>query len=209
MNRTVWDEDAIKAGFEIFFSEHGRLPTAPEIDSLDYLPSSRQIQRKFGGLESLRDKLGYKDIHFGKGDFRKEIALKSNKRGRDAEIELEKLLREKFNDVFVHTEKIFDETKSRVDFYVYCPEGNFGIDIFTTSTFKDLQKNVNIKIDKYHNFEENLYFLVEGNAFDQKTLDDYTSAKKKGLPSKTRIVNIETLLEIIKNKTAYIDPTNK
>ena len=47
-----------KEGFERFVQENGRLPSAVEIDAIDYLPSSRLIQRKFGGLERLRGALG-------------------------------------------------------------------------------------------------------------------------------------------------------
>ena len=104
--RSIWSIQKIKEGFEKFERDNGRLPTAPEIDKLDYLPSSRQIQRKFGGLEKLRQVLGYKDTNFGRGAFRSEIANRVNRRGRDVEIQLEKILSNKFNEVFVHTEKI-------------------------------------------------------------------------------------------------------
>ena len=52
---------------------------------------------------------------------------------------LEKL-RGELGEVFVHTEKIFDNTKNRVDFYIYSPSGNFGIDVFGTDTMHNLQK---------------------------------------------------------------------
>ena len=108
-----WTVEKIKEGFDRFWSENNRLPTAPEIDQLDYLPSSRQIQRKFGGLEKLRTVLGYEDTHFGKGAYRSEIANRVNTKGRDTEISLEKILREKFQEVFVHTERIFDDSKNK------------------------------------------------------------------------------------------------
>ena len=99
----AWTIESIKSGFERFRIEHGRLPTAPEIDTLDYLPSSRQIQRKFGGLEKLRTLLGYADTHFGKGIFRTQIANRIGIKGRQVELMLEKILRKKFGEVFVHT----------------------------------------------------------------------------------------------------------
>lgn len=184
----------------------GRLPIAPEIDKLDYLPSSRQIQRKFGGLEKLRTVLGYQDTHFGKGAYRSEIANRSNTKWRDAEISLEKILREKFQEVFVHTERIFDDSKNRVDFYVYCPDGNFGIDVFYTETMRDLQKNINIKIDKYQKFPHQLFLVVGNNNFEQKELDEYMISKKKALPQNTTITTLKTLFEIIKNKRNYPNP---
>lgn len=202
----AWTKEDIREGFERFRIEHGRLPTSPEIDKLDYLPSSRQIQRKFGGLEQLRAILGYKDTHFGKGAFRSEIANRTGTRGRDAELALEKILREKFGEVFVHTERIFDNSKNRVDFYVYSPGGNFGIDIFYTETMRDLQKNINIKIDKYTKFPHKLYFVVGNETFTQTELDDYMAQKRKVLPDNIRIVNLQELAFLIGPMRVYPNP---
>jgi len=193
-------------GFKKFELEFGRLPTAPEIDKLSYLPSSRQIQRKFGGLEKLREVLGYKDTNFGRGDYRTKIALRVNKKGRESEIELEKLLRNKFGEVFVHTERIFDDSKNRVDFYVYSPDGNFGIDVFYTGTIQDLQKNINLKIDKYLKFPSQLYLVVANPDFIQERLNIYSKNKRKVLPANTTILTMKTLLDLIKNKRSYNNP---
>ena len=201
-----WTIEKIKEGFERFKTEHGRLPIAPEIDKLDYLPSSRQIQRRFGGLEKLRGLLGYEDTHFGKGAFRSKIATRTNVRGRDTELALEKLLREKFGEVFVHTERIFDDSKNRVDFFVYSPDGNFGIDVFYTETMRDLQKNINLKIDKYQKFPIRLYLVVANPFFTQEELDKYTQDKRKSLPKNTFILTLEHLLREIKNKKVYSNP---
>src|SRR3989344_6458555 len=201
-----WTIEKIKEGFERFKTEHGRLPIAPEIDKLDYLPSSRQIQRRFGGLEKLRGLLGYEDTHFGKGAFRSKIATHTNIRGRDTELALEKILREKFGEVFVHTERIFDDSKNRVDFFVYSPDGNFGIDVFYTETMRDLQKNINLKIDKYQKFPIRLYLVVANPLFTQEELDKYTQDKRKSLPKNTFILTLEHLLSEIKNKKVYSNP---
>ena len=133
-----WTTEKIKAGFDRFIKEKGRPPKSVEIDELDYLPNRKFIERNFGGLEKLRGELGYQDTHFGKGKFRSEIAYRVNASGRKIELALEKLLKNKFGEVFVHTEKIFDNTKNRVDFYVYSPSGNMGIDVFGTDTMNNL-----------------------------------------------------------------------
>lgn len=201
-----WSIEKIKEGFERFRVEHSRLPTSPEIDKLDYLPSSRQIQRKFGGLEKLRAALGYEDVHFGKGAYRSNIASRTNIKGRDTELALEKVLREKFGEVFVHTERIFDESKNRVDFYIYTPDGDFGVDVFYTDTIRDLQKNINIKIDKYQNFPGKLFLVVGNGIFTQTELDNYMVNKKKALPKDTVISTLEKLNEVIRPMTTYPNP---
>lgn len=201
-----WTLDSIKEGFERFISENGRLPIAPEIDKLDYLPSSRQIQRRFGGLEKLRADLGYSETHFGRGNFRSEITTRINIRGRRTEIELEEILKQKFGEIFVHTEKIFDDSKNRVDFYIYSPSGNFGIDVFYTETMRDLQKNINLKIDKYHNFPCQLFFVVGNDVFNQADLDECIVQKSKFLPSNIRLLTLKSIVDFIESKDNYPDP---
>lgn len=204
--REEWTTEKIKEGFNRFLREHGRLPIAPEVDRLEYLPSSRQIQRKFGGLEKLRAVLGYKNTHFGRGEYRSSIASRVNKKGREIEIELEKILRKKFHEVFVHTERIFDNSKNRVDFYVYSPDGNFGIDVFYTDTMRDLQKNINLKIDKYKKFPQQLFLVIANPNFKQEDLDSYSQTKKKELPPIASIITLETLLKSISQKRSYVNP---
>lgn len=204
--KTKWTKENIKEGFEKFYLEYGRLPIAPEIDKVDYLPSSRQIQRKFGGLEKLREVLGYKDTNFSRGLYRSNLAHRANRKGRETELELEKILRKKFNEVFVHTERVFDNSKNRVDFYIYSPSGNFGIDIFYTDTMQDLQKNINIKIDKYQKFPDDLYLVVANPIFVQEELNSYSGRKSKTLPLNTSIITLKTLLKLIGKKKAYKNP---
>ncbi len=204
--KAKWTKEKIKEGFEKFFKDNGRLPIAPEIDRLNYLPSSRQIQRKFGGLEKLREVLGYKETNFGRGAYRSKLAYKANKTGRETELKLEKILRLKFNEVFVHTERIFDDSKNRVDFYIYSPSGNFGIDVFYTNTMQDLQKNINIKINKYPKFPGELYLVVANPIFNQNKLNSYSERKKKILPPNTKILTMPSLIHLIGTKSAYPDP---
>ena len=74
------------------------LPTAPEVDRTNYLPSARQIQRHFGGLKALRELLGYDDTDFGSGTSRSNIAIRGNLRAKEAERELEQEPSQLFGD---------------------------------------------------------------------------------------------------------------
>ena len=204
--RPVWTKEKIREGFERFKTKHDRLPNATEIDQIPYLPSSRWIQLKYGGLEKLRTQFGYKDSHFGKGRFRSRIARRSNKRGRDAEIELEMWLREKFGEVFVHTERMFDASKRRVDFYVYSPEGNFGIDIFYPDTLRTLQSNLNIKQKKYEHFVEPLYMAVANDSLTQDELNSFVNSKRNSLPKNVSVLTLGNLLPQLKKIKSYPNP---
>ena len=201
-----WTKEKIRNGFDRFIKEHGRLPKSVEVDQSNYLPSSRWIQLTFGGLEHLRTELGYSDSHFGKGLFRSAIANLVNKRGRDTGRHLETVLKQKFGEVFVHTEKIFDDSKNRVDFYVYSPDGNFGIDVFYPDTLKTMQSNVNIKMKKYVNFYDPLFFVVANEKFTQEELDRYSKFKTNPLPKSACIITMKKLLTTLDNRCSYPNP---
>lgn len=68
-----WKIENIADGLKKFFHERGRYPTVHEIDDLDYLPTSRQIQRAFGGLVKLRQKLGLTITDYTTGACRSDI----------------------------------------------------------------------------------------------------------------------------------------
>ncbi len=201
-----WTKEKIKEGFDRFILHTKRLPKATEIDTIEYLPSSRYIQIRFGGLEQLRKELGYTDTHFGKGLHRSVIAKTVNHRGRTSEIDLERLLREKFGEVFVHAERVFGDGKLRVDFYVYTPEGNFAIDVFYPNTMKTLQSNVNIKQIKYKEFKEFLYLVVANEELSQELLNDFTETKKLQLPPNISLVTIAKLRAQIMSMQIYPNP---
>jgi len=209
VTNSQWTAEKIKAGFDRFIKENGRLPKSMEMDKageIDYLPTRRLIERNFGGLEKLRKELGYTDTHFGKGKFRSEIAHKANVSGRNIELTLEKLLKGKFGEVFVHTEKIFDNTKNRVDFYIYSPSGNFGIDVFGTETMHTLQSNMSVKLNKYSGFSEKLFFVVVNDLFSQSDLDNYASRKVKLLQANAKIITFDSLKRILSEMKAYSNP---
>ncbi len=54
MRKYLWNLENIKSAIERFNVENGRYPTAQDFDSCSYLPWSRQLQRRFGGLVELR-----------------------------------------------------------------------------------------------------------------------------------------------------------
>lgn len=151
----------------------------------------------------------YEHVHFGKGIFRSKIAHKINSRGRSAEINLELILHKRFGEVFVHTEKMFGKTKNRVDFYIYTPSGNFGVDIFYPGTIKSMQNNVNIKVPKYRNFSANLYLTVANQKITQKDIDEYIKTKKNPLPENIKLIALGTLLNNLNKMRTYKDPCAK
>jgi hypothetical protein len=207
----TWSREKIKEGFELFIKENGRLPTHYEIDDSPLLPSSRQIQRRYGGLSKLRVELGYGDIHLGKGIYRVNIQKTIGNRGGNAEDKLEQMLVEKFGELFVQSEKRFGVNRYRVDFLVYAKDAVLGIDVFATDDRRNIQKNIAIKIPKYRSFPANipLLFLVWSDKFTEEEIDksvQYMTAL--GDVPNLKIVGLEGLLERLNKLEPLIPPIN-
>jgi hypothetical protein len=59
MSRTrTWTKERVLQALRIYVDTHGRYPSAHEIDDHPHFPSSKHIQRQFGGLVALRKELG-------------------------------------------------------------------------------------------------------------------------------------------------------
>jgi len=74
VNRGEVTLDNVRNGLERFNKEHGHYPAAEEIDICPYLPSARQIQKKFGGLKKLRSVLGLNDLDYRTGS-RRQVTI--------------------------------------------------------------------------------------------------------------------------------------
>lgn len=196
--KKIWTVERIKEGFEQFITDNQRLPTSGEIDTSGYLPSSRYIQKRFGGLEKLRLELGYTDVHLGHGDFRGRIATEAGQRSKILKEDMQSVLYTKFGHDSVESEKAFCG-RQRVDFYIYTPAGNFGIDIFYAETMRTLQSSVNIKMKRYQEFKELLYLTVANEDFKQTELDTYAKNKNNPLPPNIHLVSLPTLRKKLKS----------
>lgn len=206
-----WTLEIIRDGFEKFHREHDYYPKVPDdIDTCEYLPSRRQIQRTFGGLPQLRTLLGLKDIYLSKGVYRSKIGLDSNKRSRVAEDHLRDLLYEKFHEPFVHLEKPIDTIrKLRADFYIFNPIENFAVDVFSTETYHNLETNVYIKLQKYSHLKLRLYFVLVSSKLTVGDVSHFNSRKPERFPANIQLVTLNQFLEIIKDIPAYSNPTKK
>ena len=212
-----WSKEKIQEGFEKFFAENGRYPTSEEIDIFTGLPSSRQIQRAFGGLVNLRKLLGLKITNFGNGENRSKIAKAIGQRGHSLERDLEKNLIARFNEYFVHIEKPLIKyykldsqnklkTKSRADFFVYAQNYNFCVDVFYAKNYRNLVSIINAKQKKYSDLTIDVY-LINGNAKQDSDITKESIAKlyinkTNKLQSNVYILNLDDFI----NRTKEIQP---
>jgi hypothetical protein len=194
-----WNQENMIDGFRKFFDDTGRYPTAEEIDDYEFLPSSRQIQRAFGGLVNLRKELGLKIDDYSRGENRSKIGFEVNKIGGLAEKEMEEELISHFGEYFVHVEKplykyikpeskLRKDSKCRVDFLVYAQNYLFCVDVFHTKTMRTFVGNVNAKSKKYN----------EMGSITNEKIEHYVANKTSKLDPNIRIVNKTSFYEMIK-----------
>ena len=168
-----WTIDVIKAGIDQFVLENGYFPTAWDFDRSTYLPSARQIQRAFGGLEQLRARLGIAEVNYTKGELRRARSLEGSERGTRAEDELEIVLIHKFGEPFVHTQKrYYKDHRNRYDFFIYYQNGYLGVDVFTTARAEYIGPNIRHKLPKYRNVPSDtpIWFVVVAPSLDNTAI---------------------------------------
>lgn len=185
--KEAWTPELIRRGFELFYAEHGRYPTAHEIDAYEGLPSSRQLQRKYGGLPALRESLGLKGpTDFTKGEYRSKTALQINERGFKVERKVYDALVSRFGREFVHREYFFnDDKRTRTDFYVYADASNFMVDVFFPKDRFNLIGCLNSKLKTYkavnHFIKEKTIFLMMNEAITEQEITEILSRRKSPL----------------------------
>lgn len=201
MPQTKWTIENIREGINRFKAEKGHMPTAFDFDRTPYLPSARQIQRKHGGLESLRAQLGYDELNYTKGELRRVRSLAGHTTGLSAEDALEVLLIQHFGEPYVHTQKrYYRDHKNRYDFFVYFREGYMGIDIFTTSRMEYIGPNIRHKLEKYANVPKHtsIYFVVASEKLTPSDVVKGTATARRLLESPNiKVVHLTDFMNII------------
>lgn len=194
----IWTEDKIKEGFNKFFQKHGRYPKVQEIDVFDSLPSSKQLQRRFGGVRVLREKLGLPILDYTKGEERSNMASIIGKRGVEAEKATRLILIEHFGEMFVHEQKPFNDYLGRFDFFVYGKNKKFGVDVFFSSDYNSLVRCINQKERTYKNVDYDLILLQANPEISQDTINNFIIKKKRALKSNVVVLSYQGFREYIK-----------
>ena len=200
-----WTLENVKDGFEKFYTEHNRYPTAEEFDTFPFLPSSRTIQRKFGGLVQLRKQLKLKGQHdFREGDHSSNRAKEINKRAHRVEQEVYEYLTKRFGVEFVHREYFFaDDKRKRTDFFIYYKKGNFSVDVFYPKNRHNFIGCLNNKMKSYATelmLQYPVVFLQMNDFITQDEIDDVLANKKNKLPKGQSAMNFNRFKEFCGTK---------
>jgi hypothetical protein len=132
------------------------------------------------------------------------MATRANKRGRDTETVIKLILQNKFGKMFVHREAPFSiSSKQRLDFYIYAPSGNFGVDVFYPQDIYSMASHINVKQRSYKGYNEKLYFVMANETITQKDINRVAINKINQLPNNFSLITIEILKVYINNMTKY------
>lgn len=199
-NKTVWTKENIAYGLLRFIEEHGHEPTTLEIDACPYLPTSRQIQRKHGGVRAFRETLGLMRDH--------SVGVKSSERGHQAyvrnlanEKEVLTQLRAKYGFTNVHFHyPLCDDGRTRADFAIFDDEDVYVIDVFEAVTMSSFVGCVNSKVRKHAQtqfsfispYVPHVIIVSLSKDISQKAIDAYISRRKNPLPADITLMAHDT-----------------
>jgi hypothetical protein len=147
-----------KAQVAQFIKENNYEPTAIDFDNTDYLPTSRTIQRRYGGLPNFRKLIGLKTTDFTKGKARTKKAKTAMDKCLLEETKLFQELLIKYGSNNVSSPaKLFLNNLKTVDFKIEKDGKIYLIDVFYPNTKESFESCVNIKNKKYHTNEQSFY----------------------------------------------------
>lgn len=133
-NRVVSE---IKKRVQMFIDETGREPSWQDFNSTPWLPSSRYIQRTFGGLKVLRSELGLSVTDYSSGKVRTKTAKAAMKRASRYEKQIYDALYEKHHDHKTFT-KVVDR---EVPYQKYDLEADVWSNVRSDIVIDDRQNN--------------------------------------------------------------------
>lgn len=180
----AWTLDNVLFGFRKFLDEHKRWPTVYEIDTIPYLPSIRTLQRSFGGIKNVRQKLGVSidESDLTKGKHRSETTTMILSRGWGFEKEVYRFLVKKFFEPYVHNQSRVYVTEEKflvLDFLVYHQQGKFTVDVFYPNERKqNFSSNINAKFRSYKDFPYKVFLVVGNPNISDEEINDNTKNAK-------------------------------
>lgn len=189
-SQSKWSKEELLAGLYHFYELFGYFPRAYDIDSFKYLPSSRSIQRSYGGLVKLRSELLPNEItNYAKGEYRSKIAKRSSTSGKIYEKKFYDYLVKEFKEISIHEHKIIRPGEVSCDFFVYLNDScGVVIDVFYAESLKNLVNIVNIKLKRYKLVLPETYLIVVGNnKISQAEIDVKTENRHTTIPSHINI----------------------
>ena len=158
-----------------------------DVDASDYFPTSRTLQRRFGGLMKIKQDMGIKEFDCRTGDVRKKMVKRINRRNDKIEGVLSQKLEEKYGIRNVrHPYSPYDDSKVNIDYLVFHPTENkaVGFEMFYPENRANFNGCLNIKkgkgqlLQEINGFETKFYYVVTNPDISQEEIDMWLTNKK-------------------------------
>ncbi len=192
ITKIKWNLESIKIGLERFKNEFGRYPSTLDFDKVDYLPSSRMIQRNFGGIVNLKRELKLDGVlDYTKGEYRSGVASKLYKDAVKYEEDFYNYLISVVEEIRVHEHKILRPGHICCDFFVYTKaSGGIAIDIFYAQDLQSFARVIGNKFRRYCQLPHDIYFVLVGNhSIGQEDIDSLMKNRKIKITPNIKIKN--------------------
>lgn len=160
-----WSLEKLRIGLEKYKEIYHKYPSTLDFDKVDFLPSSRLIQRNYGGIVRLKEELELDCVtDYTRGEYRSKVARKTWNDAIDYECDFYNFLIAKIPEIQVHEHKILRPGHICCDFFIYTSNnGGFAIDIFYAQDLFSLSRVLNIKHKRYCELKILVYFVLVGN----------------------------------------------
>jgi len=196
-----WPIEAIRTGMEKYKEIYSHYPHTLDFDKVDFLPSSKLIQRNFGGIVKLKELLGLDcDKDGTKGEYRSNIARRTWNDAVGYEQQFYEFLISKKPEISVHEHKILRPGNICCDFFVYTSDREgFAIDIFYAQDLFSLSRIVYLKNKRYNKLNFPVYFVLVGNdLIKQNDIDMLINNRKNPIGSNIKVLT-ECSFKILMN----------
>lgn len=193
-----YDKEKIILLVKDFILKNKRDPASCDFGK-NNLPTTKTIERKFGGLRNLRKELGLLEDH-RKGENRKKILKIIRDRERKYHTIVYKNLLKFFPEIAIHIESnITDDQRSRTDFKIFAAKDTiFFVDTFFPSTEESFKICVNNKKNIFKRSEK--YITAENYKFIFVNLNEKIDRNKltlgKDLSTKIMIIDYPEFLTL-------------
>lgn len=183
--RNIWNLENIREGMERYKILYSKYPSTLDFDMVDFLPSSRLIQRNYGGIVKLKQLLNLDDIHdFTRGEYRSKVASNMYKNAVNQEERFYNYLISKIPEIHIHEHKILRPGHVCCDFFVYTSSSSgFAIDIFYASDLFNLSRIITNKAKRYSTLGTLPIFfvLVDNSEISQEQVNIMVANKRDKL----------------------------
>lgn len=207
-----WTLENVLEGFKHFHKLHGRWPIHQDLLNCDYLPTTKTLQRKFGGIVEIRKALGIDNPHFNSGKTRSDRSHILWERSFHSEEEIYLKLVALFHEPFVHNQgriQLEEGKSGRADFIVYYQKGKFLVDVFfPDSEYIRFMNNCVQKSRTYQNINNLIFCVVSNPKITALDIEKYTSHVKNVINKNIRFLTEQNFLQVISEGDEFPPLTN-